>query len=95
MSKKYKKDGKIFYISKSNRKGKEYMVRLPSGKEVHFADPTLIEYPGTKRGDNYCARSYGIGNLKNKKSANYWSRELWSCIGKKSVSKNKFFGKLK
>ena len=83
-------------IKKSPRKNKEYMVTLKSGKKVHFADPKMDEYPGTKRGDNYCARSYGIAKkhniLNNKESPNYWSRKLWSCKGKKSISKKKFFG---
>jgi len=84
-------------IKKSSRKNKEYKVKLASGKVVHFADPEMPEFPGTKRGDNYCARSYGIGKkydvLDDKTSPNYWSRKLWSCRGKKSVSKKKFFGK--
>ena len=84
-------------IKRSSRKNKEYVALLPSGKKVHFADPDMPEYPGTKRGDNYCARSYGIGKkhsvLKDKTSPNFWSRKLWSCKGKKSVSKKRFFGK--
>jgi hypothetical protein len=83
-------------VTKSNKKNKEYKVKLPNGKVVHFADPDMPEYPGTKRGDSYCARSYGIGKkygtLKDKNSPNYWSRRLWSCKGKKSVSKKRFFG---
>lgn len=88
---------KKYKIKKSPRKNKEYVVKLPSGKKVHFADPSMTEYPGTKRGDNYCARSLGIAkeyNIKgDKKSPNFWSRQLWSCKGKKSVSKKRFFGK--
>jgi len=84
-------------ITKSKRRNKEYKVRLRSGKVIHFADPDMPEFPGTKRGDSYCARSYGIGKkydvLSDKTSPNYWSRKLWSCRGKKSVSKKKFFGK--
>jgi len=86
-------------VKKSSRKNKEYVAILPSGKKVHFADPSMPEFPGTKRGDNYCARSLGIAkkyNIKgDKTSPNYWSRQLWSCKGKKSVSKKKFFGKKK
>lgn len=96
MAKKYKG---IYEIGKSSRKNKEYYAKLPSGKKVHFADPKMTEYPGTKRGDNYCSRSQGIAkkyNIKgDKTSPNYWSRLLWSCKGKKSVSKERFFGKLK
>jgi hypothetical protein len=88
ITKKYK--SKKYSIKKSSRKNKEYVAVAPSGKKIHFADPTMSEYPGTKRGDNYCARSYGIGNLKNPKSANFWSRSLWSCDGKKSISRRRF-----
>lgn len=75
---------------KSTRKNKQMMVKVGS-KVVHFGDPTMKEYPSTKRGDAYCARSYGIkdkyGNptRNNPESANYWSRKhLWGCQGKKS-----------
>ena len=99
MAKKYKHKGKKYKIVKSKRKGKQKKAILPSGEEVHFGDPDMKEYPGTKRGDNYCARSLGIAeehDLKdNVKSPNFWSRKLWSCEGKKSKSKKKFFGKLK
>lgn len=84
-------------IKKSNKKNKEYVAVLDSGKEVHFADPDMKEYPGTKRGDNYCARSYGIAKkfniLNDKTSPNFWSRQLWSCKDKKSVNKKRFFGR--
>lgn len=95
----YLYEGEIYGINKSEKKGKQYVVKLPSGKRVHFADPKMAEYPGTKRGDNYCARSFGIGKkygvLKDTKSPNFWSRQLWSCKGRKSISKKKFYGKLK
>ncbi len=94
----YKHNGKKYKIRKSNRKNKEYVAKLPSGKKVHFADPDMTEYPGTKRGDNYCARSFGIGKehniLGNTKSPNFWSRQLWSCKKKKSVNDKRFFNKL-
>jgi len=42
-----------------------------------------ISRPGTKRGDNYCARSSG-----QKKTAKVKvRRKAWGCRGKKSVSK--------
>lgn len=92
---KYRYKKKNYIIKKSPRKNKEYVVIGGDLKKpVHFADPRMKEYPGTDRGDNYCARSSGIGNLDNPNSANFWSRKLWSCKGKKSVSKRKFFGKL-
>lgn len=91
---KIKVKGKIYKINNSLRKDKEYVVNV-NGKKIHFADPNLKEFPGTKRGDNYCARSLGIAkkyNIKNDlTSPNYWSRKLWSCKGDKSVSKKKFY----
>ncbi|MGV9141820.1 MAG: hypothetical protein ACOC1X_02670 [Promethearchaeota archaeon] len=99
MAKKYKHKGKKYKISKSNRKNKQHKVKLPNGEEVHFGDPDMKEFPGTKRGDNYCARSLGIAKQHDKKgditSPNFWSRQMWSCKGKESKSKKKFFGKLK
>jgi len=92
-------DGKKVRVSKSDRKNKEYKGKLLGSKRVvHFADPDMNEFPGTDRGDNYCARSLGIQKKydpKGKKvTANDLSRELWSCKGKKSVSDKRFFGKL-
>jgi len=40
-----------------------------------------VSFPGTKRGDNYCARSSG-----QKKTAKVKARRsAWGCRGKKSV----------
>ncbi len=95
---KYKYKGKNYKIRKSPRENKEYVVKLPNGKKVHFADPEMGEKPGSKRGDNYCARSKGIADKYDLKgdtsSANTWSRILWSCEGKKSVKNKRFFGKI-
>ncbi len=82
--------GKTVEVRKSSRKDKQKMAILPSGKIVHFGDPNMKEYPGTKRGDNYCTRSYGIAkkyNIENNiESPNFWSRwYLWNCKGKKSL----------
>lgn len=50
--------------------------------------------PGTKKGDNYCARSSGIPIARNPdgtrkypkgKSPNELSRKKWKCSGKKSM----------
>lgn len=78
-------------IMKSERKGKQLMAVFPGGRRVHFGDSSMPEYPGTKRGDNYCARSYGITDgqgqptRNNPQSPNYLSRKyLWNCEGKKS-----------
>ena len=53
----------------------------------------MKEFPGTKREDNFCARSYGIKNKQGQptrndpKSANFWSRRVtWQCRGKKSAN---------
>jgi hypothetical protein len=40
--------------------------------------------PGTKKGDAYCARSFGIKKCKNPPCANALSRKKWKCVGKKS-----------
>lgn len=94
MPKKIIYKGKKYLISKSDRKNKQKKVKLPSGKIVHFGDPDMKEYPGTKRGNNYCARSYGIGKeygiLGDVKSPNFWSRKyLWNCNKKKSLKSRK------
>lgn len=82
--------GSKYKIEKSPRKTKQlkvYPINNPS-RSVHFGDPTMPEFPGTKRGDNYCARSFGIKGRNNPKSANFWSRKyLWNCRGKKSLKK--------
>ena len=78
--------GEKYIIQDSPRKDKQLMVITPLGKKIHFGDPLMPEFPSTKRGDRYCARSFGIGNLDNPESANFWSRKyLWKCKGKKSM----------
>lgn len=84
-------------IKKSPVKGKQLRASFEyRGRErvVDFGDPTMREYPGTRRGDSYCARSFGIRNARGKRtagdplSANYWSRrKLWNCKGVKSLKK--------
>lgn len=64
------------------KKSAVYVKDPKSGKVriVRFGDPNLSikkDQPARKR--SYCARSSGQGNLKNKLSANYWSRKAWSC----------------
>ena len=41
--------------------------------------------PGTKKGDAYCARSFGIKKCKKPPCANAESRKKWRCRGKTSV----------
>jgi len=75
--------GKKYSIYRSQRKGKKYKVKV--GREnIHFGAKGYKMYPSTKRGDNYCARSYGIKGKDNIKSANFWARKMWKCIKKKS-----------
>lgn len=81
--------GKTVTIKDSNRKNKQKVAILPDGFKVHFGDPNMDEYPGTKRGDNYCSRSYGIAKKydieKEIRSPNFWSRwYLWNCNKDKS-----------
>jgi hypothetical protein len=64
------------------KKSKVYVDPDGDGKakKVNFGDKTLSikkDQPARKR--SYCARSGGQGNLKNKASANYWSRRAWDC----------------
>lgn len=87
MRRKFKYKDTKFEILNSNRKNKQLMAIFDSGKKVHFGDPKMPEFPGTKRGDNYCARSSGIKGKDNPMSANFLSRKiLWKCKGKKSMN---------
>ena len=92
--KKIKIQKKLFKIVKSPKKDKQYRA-INSNLTVDFGDPTMPEYPGTARGNSYCARSSGIKGFDDLNSPNFWSRLMWSCRGKKSTSKKKFFGRLK
>jgi hypothetical protein len=86
MKRKYVHKGKAFTVEKSNRKNKQLKATFKDGKVIHFGDPKMPEYPGTKRGDNYCTRSAGIKTADNIKSANELSRKiLWNCKGNKSM----------
>jgi len=74
-------------------KGKKYVkvVKNPKTgrtKRVSYGASGYRISPGTKRGDSYCARSYGIKkrskNPNDPNSPNNLSRKKWKCIGKKS-----------
>lgn len=69
-------------------KGKKY-CKLINGKKVSYGAKGYRIKPGTKRGDSYCARSYGIAkkhpSARKKDSPNYLSRKKWRCKGKKSM----------
>lgn len=63
-----------------------------NGKRIKHGAKGYKIYPGTKRGDSYCARSEGIRikynqdcSKKDKCTPNCLSRKKWKCKGKKSV----------
>ena len=75
-------------ISSSNRKNKKWKF-TPNNKNippVHAGQKGETIQPGTKKGDNYCARSSGIKTSK-RISANDLARYQWRCKGKKSMRK--------
>jgi hypothetical protein len=84
MPKTVKVRGKEYQILGSSRKGKKYKVMV-GDKAVHFGAKGYRMFPGTKRGDSYCARSSGIKGKDNITSPNFWARKLWKCSGKKSI----------
>ena len=79
-------------IKPSKAVNKKYAVEV-DGKTINFGAKGYRIKPGTPAGDSYCARSAGIKGTNDKSTPNYWARQLWSCKGKKSVSKKPFFGK--
>ena len=77
--------GRALMIEKSNRKGKQLKATTKEGKEFHFGDPKMPEYPSTNRGDRYCKRTISL-NDNSKINPNTLSRKiLWKCKGKKSM----------
>lgn len=79
----YADDGKKYTHTYTDKKGKKRKVRY-GAKGYSIA-------PGTKRGDSYCARSYGDMKSHNKdcsgKDRNTpmcLSRRKWKCKGKSS-----------
>jgi hypothetical protein len=74
---------------KSERKGKKFKVKSPSGKILHFGNSLYEDFTQHRdevRRKSYCARSSGIRNKQgkltknNKESANYYARKhLWFC----------------
>jgi len=83
-------------IMTSDNKGKQRHVVSTDGKkpeiDVHYGDKSMPEFPGTDRGNNFCARSLGIAKRfdirRDLTSANFWSRwDLWNCKGDKSMKK--------
>lgn len=82
----------IYKVTRSTRKGKKYQVTV-NGRTIHFGASGYRIKPGTPAGDSYCARSFGIKGANDINSANFWSRQAWSCSGTKSINKKPFFGK--
>jgi hypothetical protein len=54
--------GKEYLIKYSDSKDKKYEVEV-DGKKIRFAQVGYRMFPGQKRGQNYCTRSYGQVNL--------------------------------
>jgi hypothetical protein len=64
-------DSKKTHVVKACQDGEEKLVRFGHKMPDGTSDP--------ERKKSYCARSKGIGKLKDKLSANYWSRKNWKC----------------
>lgn len=79
---KLKIKGKHYTVHRSNRKNKKFKI-YKNGKTIHFGEKGYSISPGTKKGDRYCARSYGI-KTNDPFSPNSLSRMMWKCVGKKS-----------
>ena len=70
-------------------KGKARVKVTASGKKVSYGQKGAKVSPGTKRGDAFCARSYGQmkqfpAAAKDPNSPLRLSRKRWKCSGKKS-----------
>lgn len=69
-------------------KGKKFS-KVVDGKKINYGATGYKIKPGTKAGDSYCARSYGIEKQNKAKgkgvTANTLSRRKWKCKGKKSM----------
>lgn len=81
-------------IKRSTVKGKKYAVEV-KGNTINFGASGYRIKPNTPAGDRYCARSEKIKGANDETTPNFWARQLWSCKGNKSVSKEPFFGKFK
>jgi hypothetical protein len=76
-------------IKSSTAKGKKWTVVI-GGKTYHAGDANAKVSPGTPKGHGYCARS---AEIKNAGVPNRIARQMWGCVGKKSVkSKAKKIG---
>lgn len=80
-----KRQAKDFMESvKSEKPGKKWKAKV-GGRTYHAGDSNYTISPGTSRGDNYCARSFGIQKKHGKTPRNSISRKRWKCKGKKSM----------
>ena len=87
LSKKAKKLG-AESLDYSKRKNSKYVVKLPSGKNLHFGSsqyPDFLIHKDNERKEKYLSRAMKIKNKKgeltydNPESANFWSVNLlWS-----------------
>ena len=87
LSKKAKKLG-AESLDYSKRKNNKYVVKLPSGKNLHFGSsqyPDFLIHRDNERKEKYLSRAKKIKNKKgeltyeNPESANFWSVNLlWS-----------------
>ena len=87
LSKKAKKLG-AESLDYSRRKNNKYVVKLPSGKNLHFGSsqyPDFLIHKDNERKEKYLSRAMKIKNKKgeltyeNPESANFWSINLlWS-----------------
>ena len=87
LSKKAKKLGAESF-DYSKRKNNKYVVKLPSGKNLHFGSsqyPDFLIHKDNERKEKYLSRAMKIKNKKgeltyeNPESANFWSVNLlWS-----------------
>ena len=76
-------------LTKATAKGKKWKFTYTYKGKKRSVSAGAKGYsisPGTKRGDNYCARSAGIKRKKGGGvSPNDLARRMWKCRGKKSV----------
>ena len=78
--------GRRYKIGRGTAKGKKYKATPLNGSGIiQFGAKGYSARPGTKKGDNYCARSSGIKSKKKGATPNDFSRMLWNCRGKKSM----------
>lgn len=66
------------------RLSKEALKKYADGTTYRAGGKTYkrVSYPGTKRGDNYCARSSGQKQTEKVRVR----RKAWGCRGKKSIA---------